>query len=211
MLREASIPLPDNARIEVVPGSRDEQSLQALAELAAPRENFGGVLDLVILSGSCASAFSGVMALLRQGHFTTVDDPQASNPSWAVHLARFGMEAEDLPEAITLCNRMEKLRELAPAHDSELVQGAAETGNIAALRALQAQGVNLQAPDAHGNSGLHHASGAGQVEAVRWLLKAGVPADLPGQDGLGALSFAAHPHIVRELAAAGADVNKGFI
>ena len=54
--------------------------------------------------------------------------------------------------------------------DSRAVRTAARMGDLSALSALQASGVNILAADGFGDTSLHHAGGSGHVDIVKWLL-----------------------------------------
>jgi ankyrin repeat protein len=88
---------------------------------------------------------------------------------------------------------------------------AARRGDDELLRVIIAAGAKLETSDPDGNSALHRAAEGGHVEVVRSLLRAGVDADLRGENETTALmhgmaSNAEHSdRVVEELLAAGAD------
>jgi len=97
---------------------------------------------------------------------------------------------------------------------------AARTGDVAAIRKLAANGVNLDAapvtplrfvfPDFdHAQwTALQHAAGKQQVEAVRVLLEWGADPDAAGATALLIAAGSKDPAMMRLLLDAGADVNR---
>jgi ankyrin repeat protein len=96
----------------------------------------------------------------------------------------------------------------APARDQSLI-AAAESGDLARLKALLAQGANVHARDEQGRTALLAATHGNRVEAARMLLAAG--ADVNARDAIGDSPFlyagaAGRLEILRLTLAAGANL-----
>ena len=87
---------------------------------------------------------------------------------------------------------------------------AAAKRDTAAVRALLAQKVDVNAPDAQGTPALHWAVRVDDIDLVRLLLSAGADFKLANRYGLTPLTLAVaggNPAIIRQLLDAGADPN----
>lgn len=96
----------------------------------------------------------------------------------------------------------------AQAGDIQLIQAAA-TGDTVRMAALLTSGAHVNAVDAQNQNALLVAARAGEVEAVRLLLKAGAYADGRGGEmpPLAAAALRGHTMVVRLLIRNGADVD----
>jgi ankyrin repeat protein len=95
----------------------------------------------------------------------------------------------------------------AAVEDTALVE-AVKDGDTAAVRALLAKHVNVDAPEADGTSALHWAAERDDLELVDTLLKAGAAARVTNRHGMTPLHLAAangSAAIIERLIAAGAD------
>ena len=84
---------------------------------------------------------------------------------------------------------------------------AAASGNVAGLRTLVADGVNLDETDKEGKTALMYASDGGHVDAVKFLIESRANPNLKAKNGKTAMMFAAdkgHTQIVQILKNAGA-------
>lgn len=95
---------------------------------------------------------------------------------------------------------------LPPRHRRWELRFAAKDGDVKALTRLLSEGVKpLDASSPYFNETLHQVASSGNVEAVRALLKAGVPVDhRSGPKGPTPLCFAKSAEVVAVLIAAGA-------
>lgn len=88
---------------------------------------------------------------------------------------------------------------------------AASRGHVACIEKLvEASPDSLSATDAHGRNALMHAASSGSVDAVKALVKAGVPIDAASTEGKTALMWAVLSHQPKTLEALielGADVD----
>lgn len=76
---------------------------------------------------------------------------------------------------------------------------------MAVLKLLQDYHCNLAVQDIYSATPLHHAASRGQKDAVRWLIKAGVPFNGKDKEGMSAADRATqngHHDIYVEVAAA---------
>jgi ankyrin repeat protein len=97
----------------------------------------------------------------------------------------------------------------AEAADTRLADAAMKR-DAAAVRALLAQKVDVNAPDAQGTPALHAAVRVDDLEMARVLLAAGATATLANRYGVTPLTLATtngNPEMMRTLLAAGADPN----
>lgn len=81
-------------------------------------------------------------------------------------------------------------------------------GDLAAVRALIGQGVNVNYRGTHGNTPLGYSAYSGHDEIVRFLLDAGADPNIPAYDGWSALALAVyegHPRPAELLLDSGAD------
>jgi ankyrin repeat protein len=98
---------------------------------------------------------------------------------------------------------------LLSAADLRLID-AVKAGDRAAIRALIAQGVDVNGPEPDGTTALHWAAESGDLETVRALLKASANARVANRNRITPLSLAASngsAAMIAALLAAGADVN----
>lgn len=89
-------------------------------------------------------------------------------------------------------------------------QDAVTRGSIATLERLLADGADVDAADAHGQTGLMLAAAAGDARVVTWLAAHGASLDVTAKFGLSALMLAVirgHAETVRALLAAGASTS----
>ncbi|MDC8010934.1 ankyrin repeat domain-containing protein [Tahibacter soli] len=86
--------------------------------------------------------------------------------------------------------------------------GAAKWEGLKIAQWLAAQGCDLHAAAANGDTLLHRAAGAGDVAFVRYLLEEGADASTPGKYGLPALGGAANEDVAMLLLDAGSDLSK---
>lgn len=89
----------------------------------------------------------------------------------------------------------------------KLIDKCAE-GDIAAVKALISNGVDVNYRGTHGNTPLGYSAYNGHDEIVRYLLDAGADPDLPAYDGWSPLALAVyevHPHPAKLLLDSGAN------
>jgi ankyrin repeat protein len=132
----------------------------------------------------------------------------------ARRLRRAGAPARDVPKQSSRLAALESASQRTSSGSRTTLPAiieAARRGDDELLRVIIAAGANLETPDPEGNSALHRAANGGHFEVVRRLLRAGVDADLRGENETTALmhgmaSTAEHSdRVVEELLAAGAD------
>ena len=100
--------------------------------------------------------------------------------------------------------------DVPPSVSPDMLHNAAQTGDIEALTATLAAGVNVNARDSRGRTALMHAVDKGYLLLVSELLKAQADVNVRAPDGATALFMAtAHGHteIIELLMKAGADVS----
>ena len=88
-------------------------------------------------------------------------------------------------------------------------QTATARGDLVAIEALIARGIDINARDAHGQTALMNAARDGQPEVVQLLVAHGADLNHRAKFNLTALMLAVvrgHPDIVRTLVSAGADL-----
>lgn len=98
---------------------------------------------------------------------------------------------------------------VAGGSSKDLIDAAAR-GDLVAVRARLAEGVDINAKGAHGKTALMNAASNGNAEVVSALLEKGADINASTNDGRTALMFAAEQgrsRAVRALIAKGADVN----
>jgi ankyrin repeat protein len=97
---------------------------------------------------------------------------------------------------------------------AKTLRAAALSGDVARVTALLAQGADIEARNANGNTALHLAAAQGRVAVVSALLKAGARADATGRAGKSSLDFAiagGYPSIVAMMLDAGVRTHGGRV
>lgn len=156
---------------------------------------FAGVLIAALLGGCAMTPEQKSYRQRLEMGFTTLED-----------IERFNIPEPEQQALIADANTLQP--RYAQALDTQLML-AAGSGDVARIKALLAQGAQVNAVDGWGNSALLYAAREGEMESARTLLKAGAYVD--GRGGamppLAATALRGHAILAGLLIRNGADVN----